>query len=92
MKSRNSYYPDITSFSDFAVEKQRLIYRRKLTETKLNMNFHSMGRLFSFSNIFHTISRKVVLPQISNLLGILIDRMEKKSTSGEGPETSDKTL
>ena len=92
MKSRNRNYPDISSFSDFQAEKQRLLYHRKLTEAKLNLGFHSMGSLFSFSNLFQNIGRKVVLPQISHLLGILIDRMEKKTTSGGEEETNDKTM
>lgn len=81
--SRNHKYSAISSFEDFRIEKERLLFREKLTEVKLNLSFNSIVRVFSFSTLFQTITREVILPKISQFLGIIISRSRKKPASEE---------
>jgi hypothetical protein len=90
--SRNHKYSAISSFEDFRVEKERLLFREKLTEAKLNLNFSSIVRVLSFSSLFNTVSREIILPKISQILGIIISRLEKKPASDEDKKADGETV
>ena len=79
---KNSYdnkYSEISSFEDFRIERERLIFRSKLIEAKLNLTYLQVSKMFSVSNQFFSIAKEVVLPKISDFLGNLIKKVEKET-------------
>jgi hypothetical protein len=78
MKIRTSDYSKISSFEDFRLEKEKLALRKELSEARLKLGYNSVVRVFSISNLVSSIIKELVLPRISEILGILLKRLEKK--------------
>jgi hypothetical protein len=78
-KTNNQMYIDISSFEDFRYEKESLLFRKKLVETKLSLNYLQIRNAFSVSTLLSLVAKEVVLPKISDLLGTLIKWLEKEA-------------
>ena len=76
MKNQKNKYCKISSFEDFRSEREQLKFRSKLIEAKLSLNYLEVGRMFSLSNLFTSLVKDVVLPKISEFLGVLIDKID----------------
>jgi hypothetical protein len=82
MKNKlDNKYSGISSFEDFRYEKEKLMFRSKLAEVKLNIAYLQVSRMFSVSNLLFSLFRGAVLPKISDFLGALIKKTEKKDHS-----------
>jgi hypothetical protein len=82
MKNKlDNKYSGISSFEDFRYEKEKLMFRSKLAEVKLNIAYLQVSRMFSVSNLLFSLFREAVLPKISDFLGALIKKTEKKDHS-----------
>jgi hypothetical protein len=82
MNEHNIKYSEISSFEDFHFEKVRLKFRRKIIETKLKLTYTEVSSMFSISNLFTSLAKEVVLPGISDFLGILISKVGNENNSG----------
>jgi len=80
-------YAEISSFEDLRAEKEQLLFRSKLIETRINLTYLQVSRVFSFSNLFVSLSKEVILPKISELLGYLIRKVGKGQNSESGSNT-----
>jgi hypothetical protein len=79
MKKLNDYqYVEISTFEDFRYEKENLIFRKKLIETKLNLTYLQIREVFSISNMLTSVAKEVVLPKISDFLTGLINKVEEE--------------
>jgi len=56
-------YSDISSFKDFHPEKERLLLKRKLIETRIDLGFFYLRKAFSFSNMIFSLVKEYVLPK-----------------------------
>jgi hypothetical protein len=84
MKStRDHRFPEIESFEDFTYEKERLVFRTKLIEAKLNLTYLEIIKIFSVSNMFFSLAKEVFLPRITDFLAGLIKNAEKTSADEE---------
>lgn len=81
-------YSEITSFEDIRKEKELLRLRSRITETRLNLTYVEIRRAFSFSNLLVSAAREVLLPKISDFLGV----MTKKETEDAGSGTENKKV
>jgi hypothetical protein len=82
MKKSSDYgFSEISSFEDFRIERERLIFRSKLIEAKLNLSFLHIRTVFSASNIFLSLAKSFILPKISDLLGGLLNNKEEDLTA-----------
>jgi hypothetical protein len=65
MKRNNDQpYHTIISFEDFRLEKERLIFKSKLIETKIELYILLICKAFSVSNLVLSSTRELVLPEI----------------------------
>lgn len=80
----NRKYSDITSFEDFRLEKEKLRLRSKLIEVKLRLNYSEIRKAFSFSTLFSSLAKELVLPRISDFLGTLIKKTGKEAQPAPG--------
>jgi len=70
MKRNNIHrYSDISSFEDFRREKERLILKRKLIESRLELSFLIISRVLSLSNLMASFAKEFIMPRLSELLG-----------------------
>jgi hypothetical protein len=76
-RNNNQPYSDIVSFSDFQLEKERLLLKKKLIETSLSLRFQQIGKIFSLSGSILSLAKEFILPRISGLLEWLL-KIEKK--------------
>lgn len=60
IKSTMSKYSDISSFEDFRFEKERLILRRKLAETRISFAIIYIRKTLSFSNMTTSLLRDII--------------------------------
>jgi len=67
-------YSNITSFKDFRDERERLVFRSRIIESKLKLNYFKVTRAFSPSILFSSLAREFILPKISDFLSDLISR------------------
>jgi len=82
MKNKlDNKYSGISSFEDFRYEKEKLMFRSKLAEAKLNIAYLQVSRMFSVSNLLFSLFREAVLPKISGFLGARIKKSGKKDHS-----------
>jgi len=82
MKTRHNHpYSDIASFEDFQLEKERLLMKRKLIETRLKLSYVRISNTFSITNTIFSTAKEFFLPKISNLLGWLLNKVEDKTKS-----------
>ena len=76
---KNNYkYAEITSFEDFRTEKERLILKSRIIETKINYNIISIRKMFSVTTLFHSLAKEFVLPKISEFFSDFIRKVENK--------------
>jgi hypothetical protein len=77
MKNRDIYqYSEISSFEDFRLEKERLILKRKLVETRLNISYLQFSEVFSVSNLMFSSVKEFIFPKIADFLGGLKIKVE----------------
>ncbi|HNW57993.1 MAG TPA: hypothetical protein PKM69_09480 [Bacteroidales bacterium] len=80
----NHKYSEISSFEDFKAEKERLRMKSRIIETKMELSFLEVKRIFSISNLLFSIAREIALPKISDLLSSLIKKTEKTGSEESG--------
>jgi hypothetical protein len=68
-------YSEITSFEDFRLEKEILLLKKRLIETKIQHSFMQFSKIFTVSNLLFSISKEFILPKISDFLGVLIKKV-----------------
>jgi hypothetical protein len=68
------YYPGITSFEDFRLEKQRLILKSKLVEAKINMEIIIIREVFSVSGLVFSFAKEFILPKITGMFDDILNR------------------
>jgi len=61
-------YAHISSFDDFWEERQRLIFRRKLSEAKLNLSYLKIMHFFSISTVLYSVVKDTILPASFDLV------------------------
>lgn len=61
-------YADISSFEDFHLEKERLIFRSKLAEARLNLAYIKVTHFLSVSGMLYGLAKDIILPKISEFL------------------------
>lgn len=87
MKSNQKYnYSEISSFEDFRLEREQLIFKSRLIESKLNLTFLHIREMFSVSNLFFAFAKETVLPKISDFIGELIKKVGKEPDTETGKE------
>jgi hypothetical protein len=81
-------YSEISSFEDFRIERERLIFKSILIEAKLNLTYLQVRKMFSVSNLLFSFAKEAILPKISDFLGTLIKKLEKEPVTepGNDPE------
>jgi len=76
MKSNQKYdYSEISSFEDFRAERERLIFRSRLIESKLSLNYLHFREMYSVSNLLISFAMETVLPKISDFIGELVKKI-----------------
>ncbi len=64
MKENNFHpYSDISSFKDFHLEKEKLLLKRKIIETRIDLGFFYLRKAFSLSNLIFSVVKEYVLPK-----------------------------
>ena len=88
MKKILNKYSDISSFDDFHSEKEKLRHRGELVETRLRLTQSEVRKMFSVAGQFFSLAREVVLPKISELINVLINKVRKEAPPepGDAPE------
>jgi hypothetical protein len=77
MKQNNIHpYSGISTFEDFKLEKERLILKKKIIEVKLEVSYIHITKFFSASNLLFSVAKELILPKISDFIGILIKKTE----------------
>jgi hypothetical protein len=72
MKNTNRHkYSEITSFEDFRFEREKLTFKKKLIETKLQFRFSLIKEAFSASKIISSIAKEIVWPKVFAFIGDL---------------------
>lgn len=80
MKSNRKYnYEEISSFEDLRAERERLIFRSRLIESKLSLTYLHIREMYSVSNLFFSFAKESVFPKIADYLGELIRKAGKES-------------
>jgi hypothetical protein len=64
-KKFNHAYSEITSFDDFRLEKERLLLKRKLIETRLKLSYSRITNAFSVSNSLFSLAREYLYPKLT---------------------------
>ena len=79
MKSkRENKYSHISSFEDLRLEREHLIFKSRLIESKLSLTYMHIKEMYSFSNLFFSFAKEAIFPKISDFLGELIKRTGKE--------------
>jgi hypothetical protein len=78
MKKTHNKYSEISSFTDFNSEKEKLKVRGDLAEAKLRLTQSEVKRMFSVAGQFFSLAREVVLPKITELFNVLIKKVRKE--------------
>jgi hypothetical protein len=73
----NPKFSEISSFEDFKAEKEHLRMKSMIIEAKLELSFLQVKRLFSVSNLLFSVAREVVLPKLSDFIGVLTKKADK---------------
>jgi len=66
-RTDDHFYPGITNFEDFRLEKQRLILKSKLIEAKIDMEIIMIRDVFSVSNLIFSFAKEFILPKITGI-------------------------
>jgi hypothetical protein len=87
MKSNQKYnYSEISSFEDLRLERERLIFRSRLIESKLSLNYLHIREMYSVSNLFFSFAKETILPKISDFIGELIRKVGRDPDTETGKE------
>jgi hypothetical protein len=77
MKKKDRYrYSEIISFDDFQLEKEKLIFKKRLIETKLDFRFSLIKDAFSASKIISSIAKDILWPKVLSFIGDLKNKSE----------------
>jgi len=80
MKKNNRYiYSEIVSFDDFQFEKEKLKFKKRLIETKLDFRFSLIKDAFSASKIISSVAKDIVWPKVLSFIGDLTNKSEEQS-------------
>ena len=79
----NNYqkFSEISSFEDFRIEKERLLLKSKLAESRIDLDIFMIRRALSLSNLILSFAREYILPRLTDLLGDLSKKIEPKPNS-----------
>ncbi|MFA6404291.1 MAG: hypothetical protein WCX31_22090 [Salinivirgaceae bacterium] len=69
MNRNNPTYSGISSFEDFKLEKERLLLKVELIETRISFNFEKIRSIFSISSMLFSVAKEYIMPKISEFLG-----------------------
>jgi len=75
----NNKYSEISSFEDFRIERERLIFKSMLIEAKLSLTYMHIKEMYSVSNLFFSFAKESVFPKISDFIGELIKKVGKEA-------------
>jgi hypothetical protein len=75
-KDKKFKYSEIVSFEDFQYEKEKLIFEKRLIETRLNFRFSLIKDAFSGSKFFTSITRDILWPKVLSFIGDLTNKKE----------------
>jgi hypothetical protein len=74
--NNNQSYSGISSFEDFKLEKERLILKAELIETRMSFNFEKIRNVFSVSSMLFSFAKDYIMPKISDFLGGMFKKGE----------------
>jgi hypothetical protein len=90
MKSDREYkYSEISSFEDLKAERERLIFRSRLLESRMSLTFLHIREMYSVSNLFIAYAKETVLPKISDFVGELIKKIGRETDAETVKEPED---
>jgi hypothetical protein len=82
MKKNDDHpYFYISSFEDFHYEKERLIFKGKLIDTRLFLTYLHIKQVFSASNLLLSLTKEYLLPTISSYIGDLSKKVDNEASS-----------
>ena len=88
MKKNNRYkYSGIISFDDFQYEKEKLIFEKKLIETKMDFRFSLIKDAFSASKIISSVAKDIVWPKVLSFIGDITNKPDAGSQKTEAGST-----
>ena len=76
MKTNNHIYSEINSFEDFQKEREKLLLKRELIETRISLNFHKLTQSFSIVNLLISAGKEFILPKLSSFIGGFLKKNE----------------
>jgi hypothetical protein len=80
MKKNNRYiYSEIVSFDDFQFEKEKLKFKKRLIETKIDYRFSLIKDAFSASKIISSVAKDIVWPNVLSFIGDITNKPEAES-------------
>ncbi len=77
----NHKYSHLKSFDDFKSEREKLAFRNKLNEVKIELSYSRLKSMFSVSNSLFSLLKEAVLPRFSGLLDFLLKKTKVKTDS-----------
>ena len=79
-RNKENHYSEISSFEDLQFEKERLVLKSKLIETRIKLDILLIRKVLSASNLVYSFTKEFVLPKISDFLRNLSDKVENEVT------------
>lgn len=73
-KNNTNKYHSVTSFKDIEREKEILLLRGKLVDTRISLDLLDLKRSISPSAIISSLAKEYLLPEIAALLHDIADR------------------
>jgi hypothetical protein len=64
----DDHYNAITSFDDFQREKEILILKSKLIETRINMEIAVIRQVLSVTNMVLSFAKEFIMPRITTII------------------------
>ena len=87
MRNSQKYnYSDISSFEDLHAERERLIFKSRLIESKLSLSYLHIKEMYSVSNLFTSFAKETIFPKISDFIGELIKKVGREPDTETGKE------
>jgi hypothetical protein len=80
-KNHNLKYSEISTFEDLHAEKERLIFRSKISAAKFNLTYLRVRDALSLSNQLFTFAKSALLPRISDFMSDLLKKGDKTADS-----------
>ena len=75
-KYSSNHYTGISSIEDIKLEKTRLQLKGKLLESRMTLDLGQVREKFSLAAIAASFARSFVLPRISDLIGVILKKVE----------------